>query len=77
MARKTGDTPGKARSVTMSTIAQMAGVTQATVSRALNHPEVVSPDTLERIRQALDATGYVPNQLAGAHASSKARRGLS
>ncbi|WP_222435219.1 LacI family DNA-binding transcriptional regulator [Puniceibacterium confluentis] len=73
MARKTGDTPGKARSVTMSTIAQMAGVTQATVSRALNHPEVVSPDTLERIRQAIEATGYVPNQLAGALASSKSR----
>ncbi len=73
MARKAGDTKGKNRPVTMSTIAQMAGVTQATVSRALNRPEVVSPDTLRRIRDAIEATGYVPNLVAGALASSKSR----
>lgn len=73
MARATDNTAGKRRGVTMSTIAQMAGVTQATVSRALNRPEVVSPDTLERIMQAVHATGYVPNAVAGALASSKSR----
>lgn len=57
----------------MSTVAGIAGVTQATVSRALNHPAKVSPDTLHRIRQAIDVTGYVPNLVAGALASNKSR----
>ncbi|WP_217898820.1 LacI family DNA-binding transcriptional regulator [Puniceibacterium sediminis] len=55
----------------MSTIARMAGGIQATVSRALNRREIVSPETLERIQQTIEATGYVPNLVAGALASSK------
>lgn len=73
MARKTEVAGARPPAVTMTTIAKMAGVTQATVSRALNRPEVVSKDTLARIQQAIEATGYVPNLVAGALARSKSR----
>ncbi|MGY3670841.1 LacI family DNA-binding transcriptional regulator (plasmid) [Marinovum sp. KMM 9989] len=61
---------GKAR-VTMAAVGRMAGVSQVTVSRALSHPDKVSPDTLRRIREAIEATGFVPNALAGALASKR------
>ncbi|WP_232962609.1 LacI family DNA-binding transcriptional regulator [Paracoccus tegillarcae] len=57
--------------VTMATVGRMAGVSQVTVSRALSHPSKVSPDTLRRIQDAIRATGFVPNALAGALASRK------
>ncbi|MGB0904372.1 MAG: LacI family DNA-binding transcriptional regulator, partial [Mangrovicoccus sp.] len=57
--------------VTMATIGKLAGVSQVTVSRALSHPEKVSPATLQRIQDAIRMTGFVPNALAGALASKK------
>jgi LacI family transcriptional regulator, gluconate utilization system Gnt-I transcriptional repressor len=59
--------------VTMATIARIAGVTQPTVSRAFNHPDKLSPETLGRIMEAVRATGYVPNLVAGALASNRSR----
>ena len=59
--------------VTMTTIARIAGVTQATVSRAFNHPDKLSAQTLNKIMEAVRVTGYVPNLLAGALASKKSR----
>jgi LacI family gluconate utilization system Gnt-I transcriptional repressor len=44
-----------------------------TVSRALNRPELVTPDTLERVSQVIERTGYVPNLLAGGLASRRSR----
>ena len=35
-----------------------------TVSRAFNAPERVAPETLQRIRKAVEELGYVPNALA-------------
>ncbi|WP_102222891.1 LacI family DNA-binding transcriptional regulator [Acidimangrovimonas sediminis] len=55
----------------MTTVGRIAGVSQATVSRALSDPSRVSPETLEKIRQAIRATGFVPNAVAGALASSR------
>lgn len=55
----------------MADIGRLAGVTQVTVSRALSTPEKVSSETLQRVRNAIRQTGYVPNALAGALASSK------
>lgn len=63
---------GKNR-VTMSAVGRLAGVSQVTVSRALSHPEKVSPDTLSRIQEAIEATGFVPNALAGALASKRSK----
>jgi len=57
----------------MATIGRLAGVSQVTVSRALSDPSKVSPATLEKIREAIAVTGFVPNALAGALASRRSR----
>jgi LacI family gluconate utilization system Gnt-I transcriptional repressor len=43
------------------------------VSRVLNSPEKVSPDLVQKVRDAIERTGYVPNLLAGSLASTKSR----
>lgn len=57
----------------MAEVGRLAGVSQVTVSRALSSPDKVSPDTLKRIQDAIARTGYVPNAVAGALASSKSK----
>jgi len=47
-------------------VARRAGVSTATVSRALNHPEKVRPDTRKRITEAIEETGYIRNRAASA-----------
>lgn len=59
--------------VTMATVGRLAGVSQVTVSRALSEPDKVSAETLRRIRQAIEQTGFVPNAIAGALASQRSR----
>ena len=59
--------------ITLSDVARLAGVSAITISRALNTPDQVSPDTLERVLAAVARTGYVPNLLAGALASNRTR----
>jgi LacI family transcriptional regulator, gluconate utilization system Gnt-I transcriptional repressor len=54
-------------------VARAAGVSAATVSRFLNNPGMVAAATGERIRAAVEATGYVPNLVAGGLASAKSR----
>jgi LacI family transcriptional regulator len=41
-------------------VAQQAGVSHVTVSRALNDPEKVHPETLARIREACDKLNFTP-----------------
>jgi LacI family transcriptional regulator, gluconate utilization system Gnt-I transcriptional repressor len=50
---------------TQATVAAQAGVTTMTVSRFLRSPGLVSADTADRIRAALQRTGYTPNKSAG------------
>lgn len=45
-------------------IASRAGVSVATVSRVLNHPDTVAPRTRERILALIDEIGYKPNWFA-------------
>jgi LacI family gluconate utilization system Gnt-I transcriptional repressor len=52
-------------------VAAAAGVTAITVSRYLRSPGQVAPETAAGIRQALSATGYVPNKQAGVLASGR------
>lgn len=59
--------------ITLNDVARLAGVAPITASRALNTPARVSPDVLERVRDAVQRTGYVPNRLAGGLASSRSR----
>lgn len=61
----------KSQKVTMSMVGRIAGVSQVTVSRALSDPSKVSPETLQRIRAAIEQTGFVPNAIAGALASRR------
>jgi LacI family transcriptional regulator len=52
-------------------VARLAGVSTATVSRALNLPGQVDPDTLARVRQAIDKLRYVPHGAARALRSQR------
>ena len=61
------------RSVTLSDVSRVARVSPQTVSRTLRNPQVVSPETLERVRQAISDTGYVPNLAASHLASNRSR----
>jgi LacI family transcriptional regulator len=45
----------------MRDVAQLAGVSMATVSNALNRPELVSPPTAARIHDAIEQLGFVRN----------------
>lgn len=68
--------PGRTRSsesVTLADVARLAGVSPITVSRAINQPKLVSPDTLAVIRSTIERIGYVPNLLAGGLASNRSR----
>ncbi|MGB0506047.1 MAG: LacI family DNA-binding transcriptional regulator [Pikeienuella sp.] len=47
-------------------VANVAGVSPATVSRAINHPDLVKPSTRTRIREAIEQTGYIRNRAAQA-----------
>jgi LacI family transcriptional regulator, repressor for deo operon, udp, cdd, tsx, nupC, and nupG len=56
-----------AQSYAMSTIqevARAAGVSIATVSRTLTHPDVVAKRTRQRVQKAVAALGYSPNAVA-------------
>lgn len=57
----------------METVGRIAGVSQVTVSRALNDPKKVSAKTMQRIQDAIELTGYVPNMVAGALASKRSK----
>jgi LacI family gluconate utilization system Gnt-I transcriptional repressor len=59
--------------ITLADVAKLAGVSAITASRALNTPDQVSPDALQRVREAVERTGYVPNMLAGGLASTRSR----
>ena len=45
-------------------IAKAAGVSVATVSRVLNHPETVAPKTREKIQKVIEDAEYKPNWFA-------------
>ncbi|MGL5799639.1 MAG: LacI family DNA-binding transcriptional regulator, partial [Plesiomonas sp.] len=49
---------------TMKDVAQLAGVSTATVSRALMNPDKVSTATRQRVEKAVVEVGYSPNSLA-------------
>jgi LacI family gluconate utilization system Gnt-I transcriptional repressor len=57
----------------MADVATRAGVGTITVSRALRTPERVSAEVRERVRAAVEATGYVPNLAAGTLKSRRSR----
>lgn len=54
-------------------VARRAGVSVATVSRAMNTPARVSPDTLERVQTAMTDLRFVPSAAARAINSGRSR----
>ncbi len=50
--------------VTIKDVARLAGVSPATVCRALSTPDRVRPETRERVQRAVDDLGYSPNRSA-------------
>lgn len=55
----------------LSDVAERAGVSAVTVSRALRRPEMVSPQLRERIESAIKDLSYIPNRAASILASSR------
>lgn len=53
-------------------VARLAGVSVATVSRALSSPEKVSEESLAKVHQAITEVGYRPNMLARNFRSTRA-----
>ncbi len=54
------------RAVRISDVAEAAGVSTATVSRALAFPDRLRPETRERVLAAVRRLGYTPNEAARA-----------
>lgn len=57
----------------MSDVAELAGVSTSTVSRALRNPDTVSAELRRRVDSAIATLNYVPNSMAGGLAASRTR----
>lgn len=55
----------------MRDVAKRAGVSVMTVSRAINEPDKVSADMRQRVLNAVNELGYIPNSLASSLSSSR------
>jgi LacI family transcriptional regulator len=65
--------PRSTHSRTARDVALLAGVSTATVSRALNTPDSVDPETLKRVRDAVKKLRYVPHGGARSLRSQRSR----
>ena len=63
----------RGRSITLKDVARVAGMAPITVSRALHNPGLVRPETIERVKEAVRLTGYIPNMLAGSLTTKRSR----
>jgi LacI family transcriptional regulator len=52
-------------------VARRAGVSTTTAKRAIREPEKLAAETLRRVREAIEALGYEPDQLASALRSGR------
>jgi LacI family gluconate utilization system Gnt-I transcriptional repressor len=68
---KGGALPVSPSNITMQNIAELAGVSAMTVSRALKSDAVISPRTRERVLEVVKQTGYVPDATARVFASGR------
>ncbi|WP_275560008.1 LacI family DNA-binding transcriptional regulator [Streptomyces sp. 5-6(2022)] len=66
MPRSTSSPSPKGGPVTLAMVARRAGVSPQTVSNAINSPELLRPETLERVRGVIDEMGYRPSRAAQA-----------
>jgi LacI family gluconate utilization system Gnt-I transcriptional repressor len=70
---QTAHPDNRPKSVTLKDVARIAGLSPITVSRALHNPEVVRPETIARVKEAVALTGYIPNMLAGSLTTKRSR----
>lgn len=56
--------PSSSAPATLHDVARLAGVSYQTVSRVINQSPNVSPETLEKVNQAIAALNYRPNRVA-------------
>lgn len=68
------DRQGATGPATSRDVAKLAGVSQPTVSRALRGQRGVADETLQRVRAAAAALGYVPSQLGRGLATRSTKR---
>ena len=61
------------RDVLMTDVARLAGVSHQTVSRVINDPRRVKPETRRRVDEAIRQLDYRPNSVARALASGQSR----
>jgi DNA-binding LacI/PurR family transcriptional regulator len=60
-----GSSDGRLRRLpTLEIVAELAGVSRATVSRVVNGSPKVSPEVVAAVNKAISALGYVPNRAA-------------
>ncbi|MGW5236337.1 LacI family DNA-binding transcriptional regulator [Streptomyces nodosus] len=64
MPRPQNASPVKGGPVTLAMVAGRAGVSSQTVSNAINSPDRLRPETLERVRRVIDEMGYRPSRAA-------------
>jgi LacI family repressor for deo operon, udp, cdd, tsx, nupC, and nupG len=57
--------------VTIRDVAALAGVSHQTVSRVINKSERVTPETRQRVEQAITELGYQPNAIARSMADGR------
>jgi LacI family transcriptional regulator len=58
--------PQPSENVTLDVIARAADVSTSTVSRALNHPDMLTPETVRHVRAIAQRLGYSSNRAARA-----------
>ncbi len=49
---------------TLADVAERAGVSRQTVSNAINNPDLLRPETLARVQDAIEVLDYTPNHAA-------------
>lgn len=56
--------PISKQNTTIRDVARAAGVSKSTVSRVLNNKGYIAPETIKRVRQAIDELNYIPQATA-------------
>ncbi|MEU0189877.1 LacI family DNA-binding transcriptional regulator [Streptomyces afghaniensis] len=64
MPRSSNTSSAKGGPVTLAMVARRAGVSPQTVSNAVNSPDLLRPETLERVRRVIEEMGYRPSRAA-------------
>jgi LacI family gluconate utilization system Gnt-I transcriptional repressor len=62
--------PDRKSRVTLTEVAELAGVSEITVSRIMRNKGPIAASTRDRVMEVVQSVGYVPNRIAGSLASA-------